>query len=85
MTTFLKMVDLDLKNKKVFIREDLNVPIQNGKIISEARILAALPTIKYAINAKAKVMITSHLGRPTEGKYEESFSLAPIAKRLSLY
>ncbi|OGT45402.1 MAG: phosphoglycerate kinase [Gammaproteobacteria bacterium RIFCSPHIGHO2_12_FULL_41_20] len=78
-----KMSDLDLKGKRVLIREDLNVPIKNGEITSDLRIRAALPTIKQALKAGGKVMIMSHLGRPTEGIYEEIFSLAPVAKRLS--
>src|SRR3990167_9331826 len=78
-----KMSDLDLKGKRVLIREDLNVPIKNGEITSDLRIRAALPTIKKALKAGGKVMIMSHLGRPTEGIYEEIFSLAPVAKRLS--
>ncbi len=75
----LKMTDLDLAGKRVLIREDLNVPIKDGKITSDARILAALPTIKQALASGAKVMVTSHLGRPTEGKYEEQYSLKPVA------
>ncbi|MGB0361331.1 MAG: phosphoglycerate kinase, partial [Endozoicomonas sp.] len=63
----------------VLIREDLNVPIKNGKVTSDARILASLPTIELAMKAGAKVMVTSHLGRPTEGQYEEEFSLKPVA------
>lgn len=77
------MVDLNLTNKRILIREDLNVPIQNGNILSDARIIAALPTIQHAINAKAQVMIMSHLGRPTEGVYDDAFSLALVAKKLS--
>src|SRR3990167_5963419 len=78
-----KMSDLDLKGKRVLIREDLNVPLKNGQITSDLRIRAAIPTIKQAMKAGAKVMIMSHLGRPNEGMFEEAFSLAPIAKRLS--
>jgi phosphoglycerate kinase len=81
--TILKMVDLNLKDKRVLIREDLNVPLKDGKITSDARIKAALPTIEFALKAGAKVIIMSHLGRPTEGVYEEQFSLAPVAQRLS--
>ena len=75
----LKMTDLDLAGKRVLIREDLNVPVKNGKVTSDARILASLPTIKLALEAGAKVMATSHLGRPTEGEYDEQFSLKPVA------
>lgn len=75
----LKMTDLDLAGKRVLIREDLNVPVKDGKVTSDARILASLPTIKLALEAGAKVMATSHLGRPTEGEYDEQFSLKPVA------
>ncbi len=79
----LKMIDLDLNGKRVLIREDLNVPVKDGKVSSDARIRAALPTIEFALKAGAKVMIMSHLGRPTEGEYEEEYSLAPVAQHLS--
>lgn len=79
----IKMFDLSLKNKRVLIREDLNVPIKNGKITSDARIRAVLPTLKHALKAGAKVMILSHLGRPEEGLFEEQYSLAPVAEHLS--
>ena len=79
----IKMADLDLKGKRVLIREDLNVPVKDGKVTSDARIRASLPTIELAIKAGAKVMLMSHLGRPTEGEYEEKYSLAPVAERLS--
>jgi phosphoglycerate kinase len=78
-----KMSCLDLRDKRVLIREDLNVPIQNGSVSSDARIRAALPTIQAALTAKARVIVMSHLGRPEEGKYAETFSLAPVAKRLA--
>jgi phosphoglycerate kinase len=78
-----RMSDTDLRGKRVLIREDLNVPVQSGAVTSEARIRAALPTIRYAIDQRAKVFILSHLGRPTEGVYDEQFSLAPVAVRLS--
>ena len=81
--TVIKMVDLDLTNQRVLIREDLNVPIQDGKITSDARLQAALPTIKHALEAGAKVMVMSHLGRPTEGEYEEESSLKPVADYLA--
>lgn len=78
------MADQDLDNKKVLIRQDLNVPIKNGAITSDQRILASLPTIKLALNKGAAVMLMSHLGRPTEGQPESNFSLQPIADYLSL-
>lgn len=79
----LKMSDLDLKGKRVLIREDLNVPVKNGKVTSDARIRAALPTLKTALKAGAKVMVLSHLGRPTEGETSPEFSLAPVAAYLA--
>jgi phosphoglycerate kinase len=78
----LRMTDLDLRNKRVLIREDLNVPVQDGVVTSDARIRASLPTIQHARNAGARVLVMSHLGRPEEGVYDEEFSLAPVAKRL---
>lgn len=81
--TVIKMTDLDLANKRVLIREDLNVPVKEGKVTSDARIRAALPTIKQALSAGAKVMVMSHLGRPTEGQYEEQYSLQPVADHLA--
>ena len=77
------MSSLELSGKRVLIREDLNVPIQGGVVSSDARIRAALPTIQAALTAKARVLVMSHLGRPEEGKYDEEFSLAPVAKRLA--
>jgi len=77
------MTDLDLRGKRVLIREDLNVPVQGGVVSSDARIRAALPTIQAAKNAGARVLVMSHLGRPEEGVYDEEFSLAPVAQRLS--
>lgn len=79
----IKMTDLDLNGKRVLIREDLNVPVKDGKVSSDARIRASLPTIKAAIDAGAKVMLMSHLGRPTEGEYAEEFSMKPVAEHLS--
>jgi len=79
----IKMTDLDLSGKRVLIREDLNVPVKDGKVTSDARIRASLPTIRHALQADAKVMIMSHLGRPTEGEYNENFSLKPVAEHLS--
>jgi phosphoglycerate kinase len=81
--SIINMTDLDLSGKRVLIRQDLNVPIKDGKVTSDARIRASLPTIKMAVDAGAKVMLMSHLGRPTEGEYAEEFSLAPVAADLS--
>ena len=78
----LRMTDLDLAHKRVLIRQDLNVPIQDARVASDARIRAALPTIQHALGENAKVMLLSHLGRPTEGQFEEQFSLAPVARHL---
>lgn len=77
------MTDLDLARKRVLIREDLNVPIKNGTVTSDARIQAALPTLRRALDANAAVMVMSHLGRPAEGRFDEQYSLAPVAERLS--
>ena len=77
------MTSLDLKDKRVLIREDLNVPIQDGVVTSDARIRASLPTIQAALTARARVLVMSHLGRPEGGKYAEEFSLAPVARRLA--
>lgn len=79
----LRMADLDLRGKRVMIREDLNVPVQDGVVTSDARIRASLPTIRAALDQGAKVILLSHLGRPKEGVYDESLSLAPVAARLS--
>ncbi|WP_445375525.1 phosphoglycerate kinase [Photorhabdus tasmaniensis] len=78
----IKMTDLDLAGKRVLIRADLNVPVKDGKVTSDARIRASLPTIEAALKQGAKVMITSHLGRPTEGEYNEEFSLKPVVDYL---
>ncbi len=83
MTGIVRMSDLDLEGKRVLIREDLNVPVQDGAVTSDARIRASLPTIQAAREAGAKVLVMSHLGRPEEGVYDQEFSLAPVAKRLS--
>ena len=83
MVRVLRMTDLDLKDKRVLIREDLNVPVKNGVVTSDARIRASLPTIQAAKAAGARVMLMSHLGRPEEGVYNEEHSLAPVAVRLS--
>jgi len=79
----IKMTDLDLQGKRVLIREDLNVPVSGDSVTSDARIRAALPTIKAALDAGAAVMLMSHLGRPTEGEPDTAFSLQPVAKRLA--
>jgi phosphoglycerate kinase len=79
----IKMTDLDLAGKRVLIRQDLNVPLKDGVVADDTRIQASLPTIKMAIEAGAKVMIMSHLGRPTEGEFEHRYSLAPVANYLS--
>ncbi len=77
------MSALDLRGKRVLIREDLNVPISDGIVSSDARIRAAIPTIRLALEAKASVLVMSHLGRPEEGQFSEEFSLAPVARRLA--
>jgi phosphoglycerate kinase len=78
-----RMVDLDLSGKRVLIRQDLNVPVKNGKVTSDIRIQASVPTIEKALAAGAAVMLLSHLGRPVEGQYDETSSLKPVAERLS--
>ncbi|HTT01632.1 MAG TPA: phosphoglycerate kinase [Steroidobacteraceae bacterium] len=83
MRNILRMTDLDLRGKRVLIREDLNVPVQDGVVTSDARIRAALPTLRHAMESGARVFVLSHLGRPEEGVYEERYSLAPVAPRLS--
>ncbi|KQT31646.1 phosphoglycerate kinase [Methylophilus sp. Leaf414] len=80
---FIKMTDLDLRGKRVFIRADLNVPVKDGVVTSDARIVASMPTIEFALKAGAKVMVTSHLGRPEEGIYSEENSLKPVADVMS--
>ena len=80
---FIKITDLDLTGKRVFIRADLNVPVSNGKVTSDARIIASMATIEYALQHGAKVMVTSHLGRPEEGAYSEENSLQPVADVMS--
>ena len=77
-----KLQDVDCKNKIVVIREDFNVPMKDGKITNDKRIRAALPTIRTALDKGAGVVLLSHLGRPTEGEYEEKFSLKPVAAHL---
>ena len=80
--SILRMADLDLAGKRVLIRQDLNVPVANGKVTSDQRITASIPTIKLALEKGAAVMVTSHLGRPKEGAWSETDSLAPVAQRL---
>ena len=80
----LKMTDLDLRDKRVLIREDFNVPLKNGEVANDARIVAALPGIRYALEQNARLMLVSHLGRPKEGEPTEAESLAPVARHLSM-
>lgn len=79
----IKLIDLDLKDKRVFIRADLNVPIKEGKVTSDARITASMATIKYCLDRGARVMVTSHLGRPEEGVWSEENSLKPVADNIA--
>ena len=81
--SIVRMTDLDLAGKRVLIRQDLNVPVADGKVTSDQRITASIPTIKLALEKGAAVMVTSHLGRPKEGTWTEADSLAPVAARLS--
>jgi phosphoglycerate kinase len=81
--TIQRMTDLDLAGKRVLIRQDLNVPVADGRVTSDQRIVASLPTLRAALDAGAAVMVMSHLGRPKEGQWSEADSLAPVAKRLS--
>ena len=81
--SIVRMTDLDLNGKRVLIRQDLNVPVANGKVTSDQRIAASIPTLRSALEKGAAVMVTSHLGRPKEGTWSEADSLAPVAKRLS--
>ena len=80
---FIKLTDLDLSGKRVLIRADLNVPVKDGKVTSDARITASMPTIEYCVKQGARVMVMSHRGRPTEGQYDEENSLKPVAECLS--
>jgi len=82
-TNILRMTDLDLAGKRVLIREDLNVPMRDGSISSDARLRAALPTLRTALDAGATVTVMSHLGRPVEGEFKQEYSLAPIADYLA--
>src|SRR5687768_26637 len=79
---FRRMSEVDLRGKRVFIRCDLNVPLEDGRITEDTRIRASVPGIKHALQQGAAVMVTSHLGRPTEGELKPEDSLAPVAKRL---
>ncbi|MBU2113131.1 MAG: phosphoglycerate kinase, partial [Gammaproteobacteria bacterium] len=79
----IRMSDLDLNGKRVLIREDLNVPVKNGKVTSDARLKAAIPTIELALSKGAKVMVMSHLGRPEEGVYDAESSLQPVVDYLA--
>ncbi|MFB0913072.1 MAG: phosphoglycerate kinase, partial [Glaciecola sp.] len=81
--TIRKMQELDLQGKRVLIRQDLNVPVKDGVVTSDARIRASLPTIKLALEKGASLMIMSHLGRPTEGEYDPAFSLQPVVDYLN--
>ena len=80
---YLRMENLELAGKRVMIREDLNVPVRDGSVTSDARIRAALPTIRLALEKGAAVLLLSHLGRPVEGESDSQFSLQPVAARLS--
>ena len=79
----IKMTDLDLRGKRVLVRADLNVPVKDGRVTSDARISASMPTFRHALDQGARVMVVSHLGRPTEGEYSEENSLRPVAEDLS--
>jgi len=81
--SIIKMTDLDLAGKRVLIRQDLNVPIKDGRVTSDKRILASLPTVEMAMNAGARVMVMSHLGRPVEGEYDETFSMIPVGEHMA--
>ena len=75
--------DQDLSNKNVVVRLDLNVPIQDKQIMDSTRIISSVPTIQYLVNKNCKVLLTSHLGRPEEGKFDQDFSMSPVAEKLS--
>jgi len=81
--SFIKLTDLDLAGKRVLIRADLNVPVKEGKVTSDARITASMPTMEHCMKAGAKVMVTSHLGRPTEGEWTPEVSLQPVADNIA--
>lgn len=82
MSVLVKIADLDLTGKTVLVREDYNVPLKNGEVADDTRIRATLPTIQQLLEAGARIILVSHLGRPKAGKYDENFSMAPVAKRL---
>jgi len=79
----LRMSDLDLRDQRVLVREDLNVPVEDGRVTSDTRIRAALPTLRAALDGGARLMVMSHLGRPTEGEFDAQYSLAPVAEHLA--
>ncbi len=81
--SFIRVTDIPLAGKRVLIRSDLNVPVKDGKVTSDARITASMRTIEHCINAGAKVMVTSHLGRPTEGEFKEEDSLKPVVDNIA--
>ena len=81
--SFIKLTDLDLAGKRVLIRADLNVPVKDGKVTSDARITASMPTVEHCMKAGASVMVMSHRGRPEEGKVDEENSMQPIAEVMS--
>ncbi|MBU6505521.1 MAG: phosphoglycerate kinase, partial [Betaproteobacteria bacterium] len=81
--SIIRMQDLDLAGKRVLVRVDFNVPLKDGAISDDTRIRASLPGIRQALSAGARLMLMSHLGRPTEGTFDEANSLAPVARRLS--
>src|SRR3990172_3474044 len=83
LSEFVRISDIDLRGKKVLVREDYNVPIKNGKVEDDTRIHATLPTLNKILAAGGRIIILSHLGRPREGVYDEKFSLAPVAVTLS--
>ena len=83
MLEFNELINIDIKNKRILLREDLNVPITENQIINDKRIKATIPTIEYILSQDSKIAILSHLGRPTEGKYNKDYSLEPVALRLS--
>lgn len=82
--SFIKLTDLDLEGQRVLIRADLNVPVKNGRVTSDARISASMPTFEHCLKAGAKVMVMSHLGRPEEGVYSDENSLKPVAEDLAV-
>ncbi len=78
-----RLSELNISNKNLVIRVDMNVPIKDGTVVDNTRIIACMPTIKFALENNAKVLLITHLGRPTEGSFEEQFSLKPLVKELS--